>query len=151
MTDQVQGFAQSISRARCAEAPTIDGARCDDVKGELIHISLAKLPPSAAQDRLLRIPTGLTIAREDVDLLIAAGESAIIGSAQLRTFLAATGQGKVLPVGNANIKTEPPRSIGVWNWFQMSAWYTVVPDQLARPNWPIGPRKPLARLSSGPR
>ena len=88
MTDQVQGFAQSISRARCAEAPTIDGARCDDVKGELIHISLAKLPPSAAQDILLRIPTGLTIARGDVDLLIAAGESAIIGSAQLRTFLA---------------------------------------------------------------
>jgi hypothetical protein len=33
-------------------------------------------------------PTGLTAKRQDVDLLVAAGESAVTGSAQLQTFLA---------------------------------------------------------------
>ncbi|HET6606836.1 MAG TPA: patatin-like phospholipase family protein [Rhodopila sp.] len=88
MTDQINAFAHAIGVARCAEAPIIDGARCDDVSGALIHISLAKLPPSPAQDKLLAIPTGLTIPRADVDSLVAAGETAVATSEPLRQFLA---------------------------------------------------------------
>jgi NTE family protein len=87
-TELLHAFARSIAAARCAEAHMIDGARCDDVSAELIHIALSALPPGSAQDRLLAIPTGLTIPRSDVDLLIAAGETALTGSAQLRAFLA---------------------------------------------------------------
>jgi NTE family protein len=73
---------------RCAKAQTIDGTRCDDVDSELILTSLAAMPEGPEKAALLAIPTGLTIRREDVDLLIAAGESAVTGSASLRTFLA---------------------------------------------------------------
>ena len=66
----------------------VDGARCDDVDGELIHISLAAMPEGPEKAKLLAIPTGLTLRHEDVDLLVAAGEAAITGSAPLQTFLA---------------------------------------------------------------
>jgi hypothetical protein len=88
LTEQMRAFARAIRAARCAEASTNDGARCDDVSAALIHIALSKLPPSPAQDRLLAIPTSLTIPRGDVDLLIAAGETAVTGSVPLRGFLA---------------------------------------------------------------
>jgi NTE family protein len=43
---QLQEFVAAIRRSRCAEAKTIDGARCDDVNGVLVHVSLAELPDS---------------------------------------------------------------------------------------------------------
>jgi hypothetical protein len=58
------------------------------VDAELIHISLAEMPEGPEKATLLAIPTGLTVKREDVDLLVAAGEKAVTGSAPLRTFLA---------------------------------------------------------------
>ena len=88
VTAQVHGFAHAIAQVRCSEAPVIDGARCDDVDAELIHISLAEMPEGPEKATLLAIPTGLTVKREDVDLLVAAGEKAVTGSAPLRTFLA---------------------------------------------------------------
>ena len=36
----------------------------------------------------MAIPTGLSLTREDVDLLVQAGESSVVGSAALRAFLA---------------------------------------------------------------
>ncbi len=84
---QVQGITQRLREARCAQAPILDGARCDDVKSELIHISLAGLPETPDKERLLAIPTGLTIKREDVDLLVQAGYEGITKSAKLRAFL----------------------------------------------------------------
>jgi len=87
VTDQMNEFAKKIAAARCAEAPVIDDTPCNDVKAELIHISLAQIPAGPEKDKLLAIPTGLTIPRESVDLLIQAGENAITGSAELRTFL----------------------------------------------------------------
>ena len=56
--------------------------------GELIHISLAAMPEGPEKAALLAIPTGLTVKRQDVDMLVAAGDSAVTGSAQLQTFLA---------------------------------------------------------------
>jgi NTE family protein len=84
---QVQGITQLLRQARCAEGPVIDDARCDDVKSELIHISLAGLPETPEKDKLLAIPTGLTLKHEDVELLIQAGYNAVGKSAELRAFL----------------------------------------------------------------
>ena len=53
--------------------PVVDGTRCDDVDSKLIHISLAGLPDTPEKERLLAIPTGLTLKREDVDQLVHAG------------------------------------------------------------------------------
>ena len=65
----------------------MDGAPCGDVASELIHISLAGLPPTPEKEKLLAIPTGLTLERGDVDALVRAGHDAITGSAMLHGFL----------------------------------------------------------------
>jgi NTE family protein len=85
--DQLQGFATMIATVRCQSGKVIDGAPCDDVKAELLHISLAEMPPGPEKDRMLAIPTGLTIPRGEVDLLIRACHDVITGSAALHTFL----------------------------------------------------------------
>ena len=87
VNQQVQEFVAAIKQSRCAEAKSIDGARCDDVAGALVHVSLAELPDSPAKEQLLAIRTGLTLRKDDVDLLIDAGRSAILDSAALRDFL----------------------------------------------------------------
>ena len=65
-----------------------EGIRCDDVQAKLLHLSLAGTPPGPDRDKLLAIPTGLTIARDDVDRLIAAGHDSVTNSAELKAFLA---------------------------------------------------------------
>jgi hypothetical protein len=88
VSDQVQRFTKTVATERCAEAPVIDGTHCDDVKGELAHVSLAEIPAGPVKTKLLAIPTGLSIKREDVDLLIDAGHEAITRSTAVREFLA---------------------------------------------------------------
>ncbi len=84
---QLREFIAAIEQARCARAPMIDGLPCEDVSGELIHVSLSGLPDSPYKEQLQAIRTGLTLRREDVDRLIEAGRSGIIHSAPLRNFL----------------------------------------------------------------
>jgi NTE family protein len=84
---QAEKLEDTLRKARCAEARVIDGAACDDVRVELIHVSLAALPDSPEKAKLLAIPTGLTIDRADVDRLVAAGESAVRQSAPLQAFI----------------------------------------------------------------
>jgi NTE family protein len=88
VTDQIQKFAKTIATERCVAAAVFDGSRCDDVKGQLVHISLAEMPPGPVKTKLLAIPTGLSVKREDVDLLIDAGHEAIVGSTAVQEFLA---------------------------------------------------------------
>jgi NTE family protein len=88
VNDFVHSLAGTIAKLRCSEGKTVDGARCDDVSGALIHISLAEMSPGPKKDNLLAIPTGLTIPRADVDALIDAGEAAVTGSTELQAFLA---------------------------------------------------------------
>lgn len=73
---------------RCAHARVIEGRACDDVQGLLARVSLADIEDPALRDRLRRVPTGLTLPSEDVDLLVAAGEAAIRRHAEVRAFLA---------------------------------------------------------------
>src|SRR6202007_519463 len=75
--EQVQAFAQTIAKHRCAIAPTMDGHPGDDVQAMLIHLSLADVADPTVRERLQRIPTGLTLENRDVDDLIAAGEQAV--------------------------------------------------------------------------
>ena len=84
---QIQIVTQRLLDARCAQGPVVDGTRCDDVESELIHISLAGLPETPEKEKLLAIPTGLTLKREDVDLLVQAGYAGVTKSPELRTFL----------------------------------------------------------------
>ncbi|MEA2768064.1 MAG: hypothetical protein QOD93_1026 [Acetobacteraceae bacterium] len=89
ISQQIKDFATRLSAARCAQAAVINGAHCDDVQAELLHISLLGLPDSPEKARLLAIPTGLTLAHDDVDLLAQAGQDAVTGNASLQAFLAA--------------------------------------------------------------
>jgi hypothetical protein len=88
VTEQVERFTRVIAITRCAEAPVIEGAACDDVQGQLIHISLAAMPDGPEKEALLAIPTGLSLKKEHVDMLVAAGDSAVRTSPALQTFLA---------------------------------------------------------------
>lgn len=87
VSQRVQGVAQLLRQVRCAEGSVIDDVRCDDVKSVLIHISLAGLPETPEKEKLLAIPTGLTLQRDDVDLLVQAGHDAVMKSTELRAFL----------------------------------------------------------------
>lgn len=87
VSQQIQAVTQLLRQVRCGEAPVIDNVRCDDVKSGLIHVSLAGLPETPEKDKLLAIPTGLTLQHENVDLLVRAGHDAVMNSAELRAFL----------------------------------------------------------------
>jgi len=85
--EQIRRIADTVRTARCARAPRIDGFACDDVQASLIHLSLARMPDGSTKDKLLAIPTGLTLAPQDADALVDAGERAVIDSTQLQDFL----------------------------------------------------------------
>lgn len=84
---QLRDVTKAIRSARCARAPTIDGSPCDDVQSALVQVSLSGMPPGAEKNRLLAIPTGLTIDRTSVDALIRAGRDAVTTSEPIRRFL----------------------------------------------------------------
>jgi NTE family protein len=105
---QLQDFVAALKRARCGLGRYVDGARCDDVSGALIHVSLIELPETKYKERLLAIPTGLTIKRQDVDLLIEAGRTSILNSAPLRDFLR-TYPPEQLSTSSATISARTPR------------------------------------------
>lgn len=84
---QLRTIAQALRTARCAHGKIINGAACDDVQVQLVHISLAGMKPGPERDALLAIPTGLTLKPSDADLLVAAGEAAIRNSQALQAFL----------------------------------------------------------------
>ncbi|MBN8906906.1 MAG: patatin-like phospholipase family protein, partial [Rhodospirillales bacterium] len=73
----VAHLADRIRAIRCAKAPVIYGHPCGDVRGDLVHISLSDIADQATRERLARIPTGLTIPREDVNALMQYGEALV--------------------------------------------------------------------------
>jgi NTE family protein len=87
VTQQLQVVQQSLIASRCAQGKIVHGTPCDDVQAALVHISLASMPPGPERDRLLAIPTGLSIDKPDVDALVVAGEKAVHESAPLRLYL----------------------------------------------------------------
>jgi NTE family protein len=78
LTDsELRNLVESVRKVRCAQARVIEGYNCDDVRGALVHISLASIPDPQERQRLQAIPTGLTIPDEDVDLLVSSGEQLV--------------------------------------------------------------------------
>jgi len=88
MRDKIKRMVGGIMKLRCGIGPFVDGHPCDDVEGYLVHLSLSGIADEATRKRLQSIPTGLTIADEDVDALIAAGESQIKASAEIARVVA---------------------------------------------------------------
>ena len=75
LTDsELRNLVDGVRKVRCAQRRVIEGHDCADVRGALVHISLASIPDPQERQRLQAIPTGLTIPDEDIDLLVNAGE-----------------------------------------------------------------------------
>lgn len=80
----VQHFAERLSVIRCAEARVIGGHACTDVRGDLVHISLADIADPVVRERLASIPTGLTIPSADVNALVHYGEALVRDNSTIR-------------------------------------------------------------------
>ena len=73
----VDDLVDKLRRLRCRQGPVIDGYACDDVSGKVLRVSLSDYPDPATRARLVAIRTGLTLPREQVDALVAAGQTMI--------------------------------------------------------------------------
>ncbi|MGE0417670.1 MAG: patatin-like phospholipase family protein [Acetobacteraceae bacterium] len=108
VNDQLELVAKALRNARCSHVPPIDGRRCDDVRADLIHVSLAGIADGPEKERLLAIPTGLTLRRDDVDGLIAAGETAVQTNAALLDFISSLAPIQDVPARVAQAATRKP-------------------------------------------
>jgi NTE family protein len=84
---ELRNLVESVRKVRCAQARVIEGHNCDDVRGALVHISLASIPDPQERQRLQAIPTGLTIPDEDVDLLVSSGEQLVQQNDTIRRLI----------------------------------------------------------------
>jgi len=88
---ELERLAAIQARRRCAVARTLGGFACDDVRAAMVRVAISDHPDEDERARLLAIRTGLTLAREDVDSLLAAGERLTRENAELRAFLGDVG------------------------------------------------------------
>jgi len=84
---ELRSLVDSVRKVRCAQARVIEGHECGDVRGALVHISLASIPDPQERQRLQAIPTGLTIPDADVDLLVSSGESLVQKNDTIRRLI----------------------------------------------------------------
>ena len=70
-------LVDKLRAMRCQQAPVIKGFACGDVAGRVMRVSLSDYPDPEARARLVATRTGLTLPREQVDALVAAGETMI--------------------------------------------------------------------------
>jgi NTE family protein len=102
LADQaIRRVEEGARRTRCAEARVLGGVPCEDVRARLVHLSLSAIEDEAERARLQAIRTGLTIPREDVDLLVAYGERLVRETSEIRALFA--------PAGNASGAAAPRR------------------------------------------
>jgi NTE family protein len=84
---QTAQLVADLRKARCTEAGVIDGHPCDDVTGGLIYLSLDQIADPAERARLQAIPTGLTIPKQEVDMLVEYGERLVLENTELHTLV----------------------------------------------------------------
>jgi NTE family protein len=84
---ELRNMVESLRKVRCSEARVIDGRDCADVRGALVHISLASIPDPQQRQHLQAIPTGLTIPDADIDALVSAGEQLVEQNATIRGLI----------------------------------------------------------------
>ena len=73
----VDDFTKQLRQMRCRRGRIILGYPCDDVAGQVLRVSLSDYDDPDTRARLLAIRTGLTLPRQQVDELVAAGEAMI--------------------------------------------------------------------------
>ena len=83
MTERLSG---GISRKDCPAGKDGKPLPCRTVNAHFAHVSLADLADGEQRTKLAAIPTGLTIADDDVDALIAAGHDAVLCDPDMRRF-----------------------------------------------------------------
>ncbi len=84
----VDDLAEKLRALRCRQGAVIDGYACGDVAAKVLRVSLSDYPDPEMRARLVAIRTGLTLPREQVDALVAAGQTMIGRDAgTIATFL----------------------------------------------------------------
>jgi NTE family protein len=73
----VDDLAGKLRALRCRQGAVIDGYACGDVAAKVLRVSLSDYPDPQTRARLVAIRTGLTLPREQVDALVAAGQTMI--------------------------------------------------------------------------
>jgi len=73
----IDDLADKLRALRCRQGPVINGHACGDVAAKVLRVSLSDYPDPATRARLVAIRTGLTLPREQVDALVAAGQTMI--------------------------------------------------------------------------
>jgi NTE family protein len=73
----IEDFVGKLRALRCGQAAVIGGYACGDVAGKVLRVSLSDYPDPETRARLVAIRTGLTLPREQVDALVAAGKTMI--------------------------------------------------------------------------
>ena len=68
--EQMARLVEELKGVRCRHAAEKKDEGCNNVEGEVIHLSLARIKDEAIRKRLESIPTGLTLSKEDVGPLI---------------------------------------------------------------------------------
>jgi NTE family protein len=110
LTDgELRQLVESLRKVRCAQARVIEGHDCADVRGALVHISLASIRDPQERQRLQAIPTGLTVPDTDVDLLVSSGERLVQQNPKIRELISDLGGVAVVA---ARAKPQPLRSPG---------------------------------------
>ena len=104
---ELRQLVDSMRKVRCAQARVLDGHDCADVRGALVHISLASIPDLQERQRLQAIPTGLTISDGDVDQLVSSGEQLVQRNDTIRGLLSDL-DGRAVAV-TAQVKSAPRR------------------------------------------
>jgi NTE family protein len=105
--EQTRHLTEHVRAVRCAAGRIVNGRPCDDVRGELIHLSLADIADPSMRERLGAIPTGLTIPREDVEALVGYGERLTREHPTIRAMAA---EAAFPPRGPVTIGAATPRS-----------------------------------------
>ncbi len=86
-SSELHQLVDDIRKVRCAQARVIEGHDCADVRGALVHISLASILDPEERRRLQAIPTGLTIPDADVDRLVNSGEHLVQQNETIRGLI----------------------------------------------------------------
>jgi NTE family protein len=73
----VDDLVAHLRALRCRQGPVIGDYACGDVAGKVLRVSLSDYPDSETRARLVATRTGLTLPREQVDELVAAGQTMI--------------------------------------------------------------------------
>jgi NTE family protein len=86
MREQTRRMVRRFRSLRCAAPRAEVRGRCEDVEGEFIHLALSDIEDAEVRARLQAIPTGLTVARADVDALVAYGERLVAAQPRIRAL-----------------------------------------------------------------